>query len=163
MKAVSKAASNNNNVSGNSSSGSSINVGFLDQLIGYQLRRAQTVLFQDFSMALGEQHITPGQFGLLVKIKHNEGISQTGLAKAVGVERSTLGETIDRFEKRGLVERRRHAVDRRAYALFLTEEGEKFLQDAVPLVFDHEKKVTETFTEEERSTLLRLLCKISDQ
>lgn len=79
--------------------GDKINSGFLEELIGYQLRRAQTALFQDFSLALGEKQITPGQFGLLVKIKHNQGISQTGLAKAVGVERSTLGETIDRFEK----------------------------------------------------------------
>ena len=143
--------------------GDKINSGFLEELIGYQLRRAQTALFQDFSLALGEKQITPGQFGLLVKIKHNQGISQTGLAKAVGVERSTLGETIDRFEKRNLVERRKHETDRRAYALFLTEEGEQFLQSIMPIVFHHEKRVTRFFTAQEKANLLTLLQKLADQ
>ena len=43
--------------------GDKINSGFLEELIGYQLRRAQTALFQDFSLALGEKQITPGQLG----------------------------------------------------------------------------------------------------
>jgi len=140
-----------------------VSTGFLSNLLGYQLRRAQTVLFQDFSKVLGKQHITPGQFGLLVRIKYNPGISQTGLAKAVGVERSTLGETIDRFEKRKLVQRRKHETDRRAYALFLTETGDAFLQQAMPLIFAHEARVTHCLSGEEKEVLLDLLRRIADQ
>lgn len=161
--AVSKEAVKTSNNREINDAGDHIDSGFLEGLIGYQLRRAQTVLFQDFSLALGEKQITPGQFGLLVKIKHNQGISQTGLAKAVGVERSTLGETIDRFEKRSLVERRKHQTDRRAYALFLTEEGEQFLQSIMPIVFNHEKKVTRFFSTEEKTVLLKLLQRLADQ
>ena len=95
----------------------SFELGDLDHMIGYQLRRAQTTLFHNFSKRIGHRNITPGQFGLLIKIKNNPGVSQTGLARAEGIERSTLGEIIDRFEKRELVERRRHAEDRRAYEL----------------------------------------------
>jgi len=161
--AVSKAAVRISDSEERTAGGDKINAGFLEGLIGYQLRRAQTVLFQDFTLALGEKQITPGQFGLLVKIKHNQGISQTGLAKAVGVERSTLGETIDRFEKRNLVERRKHETDRRAYALFLTAEGEQFLESIMPIVFAHEKKVARFFTEPEKAVLLELLRKLADQ
>lgn len=134
-----------------------INLGILEDIIGYQLRRAQTALFQNFAKMEYLNSITPGQFGLLVKIKNNPGISQTALAKADGIERSTLGEIIDRFEERGLVERRKHAVDRRAYALHLTDQGVTFLDEVVPLVFKNDEDMTSKFSEEEKRELLRLL------
>lgn len=162
MTADNTSPADNRNDSQRKSKGN-ISTGFLSELIGYQLRRAQTALFQDFSTVLGKQHITPGQFGLLVRIKYNAGISQTGLAKAVGVERSTLGETIDRFEKRKLVERRKHETDRRAYALYLTDKGETFLQSAMPLIFEHEERVTRCLSSAERETLIGLLRRIADQ
>ena len=135
----------------------SINLGILEDIIGYQLRRAQTVLFQNFAKKEYLNSITPGQFGLLVKISNNPGISQTALAKADGIERSTLGEIIDRFEERGLVERRKHAVDRRAYALHLTGKGIKFLDEVVPLVYENDADMTVKFSAQEKQELLRLL------
>lgn len=137
-----------------------VELGVLDEIIGYQLRRAQMALFHNFAQRLGHRNITPGQFGLLVKIKNNPGTSQTALARAEGIERSTLGEIIDRFEGRGLVERRRHAQDRRAYALHLTAFGEEFLQMVTPEVFDNDLEVTQKLSAQERRTLLELLRKM---
>lgn len=134
-----------------------INLGILEDIIGYQLRRAQTALFQNFGKKDYLNSITPGQFGLLVKISNNPGISQTALAKADGIERSTLGEIIDRFEERELVERRKHAEDRRAYALHLTKKGVKFLDEAIPMVFQNDDDMTQNFNPEEKAELLRLL------
>lgn len=141
----------------NSSTDTAINLGILENIIGYQLRRAQTALFQNFSKKDYLKSITPGQFGLLVKISNNPGISQTALAKADGIERSTLGEIIDRFEERDLVERRKHAVDRRAYALHLTENGVRFLDEVIPLVLQNDADMTENFSDDEKEQLLRLL------
>lgn len=138
-----------------------LELGILNELIGYQLRRAQLKLFHSFSNTLGEDNITPGQLALLIKIKNNAGISQTALAKANGIERSTLGEIIDRFEKRELVERRKHPSDRRVYALHLTEQGEIFLGDLMPAVLQHEADITRGWSTEERSTLLQLLVKLA--
>ncbi len=137
--------------------------GILTELVGYQLRRSQTALFHNFAKKLGESNLTPGQFGLLVKIKNNGGISQTELARTDGIERSTLGEVIDRFEERGLVERRKHEFDRRAYALYLTNEGEEFLQSVTPMVLENEREMTSGFTDGERQTLLDLLQKLVEQ
>ena len=135
-------------------------LGLLEDILGYQLRRAQTALFHNFSRRLSHRNITPGQFGLLVKIKNNPGISQTALARADGIERSTLGEIIDRFEARELVERRRHATDRRAYALHLTSEGFNFLEQVTPEVLDNDLDVTRNLNDEERQILLRLLRRL---
>ena len=139
-----------------------LNLGVLENLISYQLRRAQMTLFQSFNKHLEHAKITPGQIGLLIKIKNNAGISQTALAKANGIERSTLGEIIDRFEKRNLVDRRKHATDRRAYALHLSNEGEEFLDKVVPELLLLESEFTRAWSEDEKRTLMKLLSKLAE-
>jgi DNA-binding MarR family transcriptional regulator len=137
--------------------------GVLDQLIGYQIRRAQTRLFAHFERRLAHLNITPGQLGLLVMISANPGISQVMLARAVGVERATLGEFIDRFESGKLVERRGLIGDRRSYALHLTRRGQEFLDTAIPAAMSHESEFTDHLTATERATLLKLLAKMADR
>jgi DNA-binding MarR family transcriptional regulator len=137
--------------------------GVLDQLLGYQIRRAQTRLFTHFEAQLKHLKITPGQLGLLVLISANPGISQVALARAVGIERATLGEFIDRFEREKLVERRGLIGDRRSYALHLTKRGQEFLDKAIPEVLAHESAFTDHLTATERATLLRLLAKMADR
>ncbi len=141
---------------------SQLKLGVLENLIGYQLRRAQLALFQSFNKHLEHAKITPGQIGLLIKIKNNAGISQTALARANGIERSTLGEIIDKFEKRQLVDRRKHANDRRAYALHLSPQGEEFLDQVMPDLLEQEAAFTQQWSEEEKQTLVRLLAKLAD-
>ena len=75
----------------------------LPGLIGYNLRRAQTAVFQDFSESLKACDITPGQFGVLILIQANSGLNQTRLGNALGIDRSTVVAVIDRLEGRGLV------------------------------------------------------------
>ena len=137
--------------------------GVLDQLLGYQIRRAQTRLFAHFERRLAHLKITPGQLGLLVMISANPGINQVALARAVGVERATLGEFIDRFEREKLVERRGLIGDRRSYALHLTRRGQEFLDGAIPSAMTHESEFTDHLTASERATLLKLLAKMADR
>src|SRR5262245_25403234 len=137
--------------------------GILDQLLGYQIRRAQTRLFAHFGERLEHLNVTPGQLGLLVLISANPGINQVALARAVGIERATLGEFIDRFEREKLVERRGLIGDRRSYALHLTRRGQEFLDGAIPEVMAHETEFTDHLTAAERATLLKLLTKMADR
>lgn len=133
----------------------------LEGLLGYHLRRAQNAVFQHFDKHLNHRIITPGQLGLLVLIACNPGVSQTALAKEIGVERSTLGEFIDRFESRQLVERRRVITDRRMYAIHLTEEGSSFLKQVLPEVEAHEQEFTKPLSALERNTLVSLLKRLA--
>jgi len=137
-----------------------IKLGPLEDILGYHLRRAQSANFQLFDKNLSDHNISPGQFGLLCKIANNPGISQTALARAEGIERSTLGEIIDRFEARKLVERRRHPTDRRVYALHLTRKGKKFLSQITPEVIASESELTRKLTKQELKTLLTLIKKL---
>ncbi len=131
----------------------------LDSLFGFRLRLAQVKLFQHFRSALEGFAITPGQAGLLMLIRDNPGISQSDLARAVRVERATLGQTIESLLTRGLVERRRNARDRRAYALHLSEDGRAFMTRLLPAIEAHEAAVSENLTPAEFERLRILLGK----
>ncbi len=138
-----------------------LDLGILPELLGYQLRRAQLTVFQHFASTLGDQNVTPGQVGLLVLVSRNPGISQTALAKAVGVERSTLGAARDRLLQPRRVLRKPAPRDRRTYALHLSASGEKFLDDFVPRLLRHEDDVAGSLSPEERKTLIALLRRLA--
>jgi len=139
----------------------SLDPGLLPELLGYELRRAQIRVFQDFADALGGHDLTPGHFGILVLLSRNPGISQTKLAKAVGVERSTLGEVIEKLDSRGLLDRKPSAADRRSLAVRLSSKGEEFLEQVVPMVRAHEDNIAGDLSAIERATLLDLLGRLA--
>lgn len=138
-----------------------LSIGLLDKLLGYHLRRAQSAVFQDFAIRLGHRQITPGQLGLLVLISNNPGVSQTDLARAVGIERSTLGEFINRFESSGFVERRVSTRDRRCHAIHLSTAGRRLLDEILPEVAEHERRLASSLSAQERDTLIGLLKRVS--
>ena len=134
--------------------------GVLPRLAGYQLRRAQARFFDDFRQSMADVRITPGQFGMLTLIAENEGLSQTALARALGLERSTMAAAIDKLEARGWARRKPAANDQRANELALTPEGRRLLKKLAPRISEHESRMLARLSKEEQKTLLRLLEKI---
>ena len=90
----------------------------------------------------------------------NAGISQSALAKALGVERATLGEAVDRLVRDGRLERRAAPGDRRSHALHLTPDGQTFLDALAPALEAHERAVAERLSAAERRTLVNLLGRL---
>lgn len=140
----------------------SLFLGVLEGMLSYQLRRAQSKVLQHISARLEANSITPGQLNLLIKIRNNPGLSQTALARENGIERSTLGEIVDRFEQRGWIERRRHRADRRVYALYISAAGDMLLDELIPAAMAEDAALTAGWSDEDRDTLLRLLCRLAD-
>ncbi|MCB2101814.1 MAG: MarR family transcriptional regulator [Rhodobacterales bacterium] len=132
----------------------------LPDLLGYHLRRAQVSVFGGFSQAIAGQNLTPGQFGVLVLIGANAGLSQSALARAVGIERSTMVAAIDGLESRGLVERRPSTVDRRSNALVLSAKGKSLVNKAKARVKAHEDEAFGMLDAAERATLMDLLYRV---
>jgi DNA-binding MarR family transcriptional regulator len=137
-----------------------IDLGILPGLIGYHLRKAQLAVFQDFARAVGAGELTPGQFGALIVVERNPGLSQTRLGQTLGIDRSTLVAVIDRLEERGLVERADAPHDRRSYALYISEAGQLLLNDLVARVRAHEAHIAGDLDAEEKASLIALLRRI---
>jgi len=131
----------------------------LDTLFGFRLRLAQIKLFQHFRATLARFDVTPGQAGVLILTRDNPGISQSRLARAMQVERATLGQTLEGLVRRSLIARERNKGDRRAYALRLSREGEEFVTALLPAIRAHEAEVAGNLTDSELEQLRSLLAK----
>src|SRR5262245_60709873 len=107
--------------------------GLLPSLLGYVLRRAQSAVFDDFAATFAKagEALTPGEFGLLVLVERNSGLSQMALARALGIDRSTLVPILNRLQARGFLVRRASPTDGRTHGLGLTPRGEKALDKFV--------------------------------
>ncbi len=60
---------------------------------------------------------------VLSRLLDEPGQSQIALARLIAMDASTMGRAVDRLIAQGYIERRRSIRDRRAWSLFLTEEG----------------------------------------
>ena len=132
--------------------------GLLPGLLGYRLRLAQQAVFRDFGKSVSD--IPPGRVGILLLIDANPGVTQSRLAHAVGLDRSTMVGVLHALEARALLERRRGA-DRRTNGLWLTAGGRKLVASLKRRIRIHERRVAARLTVEEREQLLALLEKLA--
>src|SRR3954465_7358456 len=130
--------------------------GILPGLLGYRLRVAQQALFQDFQASVAE--LSPGRVGILLLIEANPGVTQSRLAQAVSLERSTMVGVLHMLEGRALVERRR-GEDRRTNGLWLTAEGRALMGRLKRRIQVHERRVAARLSAPEREQLIGLLEK----
>jgi len=129
----------------------------LNGSIGYTVRRAQLALFADFVTSLREVNLRPGQFGVLMVVHANPGLSQSDICAALGFQKANLVPLISELESRGLIVRKPGLQDRRSYALQLTARGRKLMRRALDLQASQEARLTEQLGESGRATLLTLL------
>ena len=130
--------------------------GVLPGLLGYRLRLAQQAVFRDFARAIPEA--SPGRAGILFLIEANPGVTQSRLAQAVGLDRSTMVGVLHGLE--GLVERRR-GKDRRTNGLWLTRNGRALVVNLKQRIRVHERRVAARLTAAEKTQLLVLLDKLA--
>src|SRR2546426_2832255 len=121
----------------------SLKPGLLPGLLGYRLRLAQQALFRDFAARVGE--LSPGRVGILLLVEANPGVTQSRLAEAVGLDRSTLVGVLHALERAGFLERRRGA-DRRTNGLWLTRGGAALLARVKRRIRLHERRVAARLT-----------------
>ncbi len=138
-----------------------LRAGKLAGLLGYWMRRAQVVAFQDFASTFAGHELTPGQLGALLLIEANQGLSQTALGRALGIERSSVVPLIDRLQRRALVRRAVHAADRRAHALELSPAGVELLARLARPLEAHERRIAAGLSPAERRMLIALLARVA--
>jgi len=137
-----------------------IDLGALDGFVGFRLRIAQIRVFRDFEHHLADLGVTPASFSVLEVLRKNPGATQSKLANAVHLDRSSVVPLLDKLEQRGLLNRRASAADRRNNHIYLTREGEALLDAAMRRVRALEKRVTARLAASEKKALLALLAKI---
>jgi DNA-binding MarR family transcriptional regulator len=129
--------------------------------VGYELSSVGYAVSRGFKKALADYDLDPREFGLLRDVEMKEGQSQQGLAHALQIPPSRIVAIVDGLERRGLIERRAHASDRRVRELYLTDEGRSVIRAAYEDARAYEDRLTTHLTDKEREQLLELLDRVA--
>jgi len=97
----------------------------INNSIGFLLSKAYQRAWAIMRTEIERYDLTPPQFGLLAFLWQQDGLTQAELSEQGQIDRTTVGGLVDRLEKIGLVERRQHPQDRRAYKIHLTQPGKE--------------------------------------
>lgn len=92
--------------------------------------------------------IKPPHLDILINLYRREGISQQELARKLLVGRSNMSMLLPQLEKRGLIERRGDARDKRVLRLHLTSEGRGITEEAMKIQTALIDSVMETASED---------------
>ena len=124
------------------------------------LHRAGQCAADIFQTEISE--LTPRQLTVLMTVASDEGVSQTKLVEASGIDRSTLADLVRRLCRKGFLQRKRKREDARSYAVKLTDEGRRVLSAAGPAARRVDERVIGALPGKQREAFLTALASIVD-
>jgi len=132
----------------------------VEQQIGFLLNDASRLLRLRIDAQAQRLGLTRSQWRVLLHLSNNEGISQSGLAEIIEVERMTLGRLIDRLEAAGWVRRRPDPDDRRVKRLYLAKDAEPTLREMLTISSQALETALAGLSPEDRRQMLAQLVRI---
>src|SRR5438552_4454995 len=105
--------------------------------------------------------LTPRQFVILQAVAEVNGLSQTGIMAATGIDRSSTADLVRRLVTHRWLKRRRTKRDARLYAVRLTPEGRRVLALAVPAARATEEALLSSLSGTQRPVFLTGLVVIA--
>ena len=134
----------------------------LHELPGYLIRRLDSRAASLYEKFTAQSDLTPRQFGVLLTLFQAGPLPQTELGNRLHLDRSTLGEMLQRMVERGLVERRAHERDRRAIEIVLTRTGKAGLLAVIEQALKAQKALLSPLPAYLRPVFLKCLQILAD-
>jgi len=100
------------------------------------------------------------EFVVIFSLGLRDGAVARDIAVSSGFPPNTLSRAIHKLVRLGLTTRTSDAADRRRFVLMLSETGRALFEEALPRFVDFEHMMLEALSEDERSTLSRLMAKM---
>jgi MarR family transcriptional regulator, lower aerobic nicotinate degradation pathway regulator len=129
---------------------------------GFLIRRANQIAVSIFLAEIDKvvPDLTSTQYGALVVLNARGAITQTQLARLVGIDRSTTALVVGKLEDDGYIKRTTNADDKRRKILELTKAGRDLLVSATEPAERARLRLLSALTKQEGATLVRLLEKL---
>ena len=105
--------------------------------------------------------LTQRQYAVLAAVAADEGLTQTDLVRATGIDRSTLADMIARMIEKGYLGRERSTLDARAKTVRLAEKGRDALGETAPRVADADARIMGHLTAGKRDAFITALSVLS--
>lgn len=129
---------------------------------GQLLHRAQQFAADHFAKAMPKgERLTQRQFAVLAATAANEGLNQSKLVKATGIDRSTLAELVARMAEKDVLTRTKVRGDARANAIHLTEKGRAAFETALTGAIDADTAILDALPKGKRNNFLKSLTRIA--
>jgi DNA-binding MarR family transcriptional regulator len=98
----------------------------------------------------------------IIRLRFFDEMTQTEIAQAVGLDKTTMVVTVDELEKAGLAERIPSETDRRARLIRVTPAGVEKAAEAEKIVAELQDEILATLPAAEREALMRGLNRLVD-
>lgn len=134
-----------------------IAVAGLDRSPSHLLHRALQLALDIYAEETGPGAVTQRQFAVLAAVAEHEGLTQTDLVRATGIDRSTLADMIARMIAKDYLGRERSSTDGRANTVRLTDIGRAVLEEAAPRVASADARILGFLASSKRDSFLGVL------
>lgn len=134
----------------------------LDDSLGFILNKVNTKLKNELFQRLKENDITPEQWAILNCLWEREGITPKELADMTFKDKPNTNRILEKLKIKGLVVRKTHPVDKRAFQIFLTDSGWALREQLIPKVTQLLDKATIGMEEHKVLEMKKMLNQIYD-
>ncbi|WP_134120818.1 MarR family winged helix-turn-helix transcriptional regulator [Kribbella kalugense] len=123
-----------------------------DGCVTFLVRHAWLSMRSVLAEALDEHGLSVQQYGTLLCVREEPGLTVADVGRVVGTTRQSANELLTGMERAGLVERRPNPKDRRTQQIHLTKAGAGKLAEATPAIRKVEDELEASFSKTDRAT-----------
>ena len=138
-----------------------LSVAALARSPSHLLHRVLQLALDVYGEEVGAAGLTQRQYAVLAAVSADEGLTQTELVRATGIDRSTLADMIARMIDKGYLARERSTLDARAKTVRLTEMGRASLEITAPNVANADARILGHLTAGKRDAFIGSLSALA--
>jgi DNA-binding MarR family transcriptional regulator len=135
--------------------------GGLSQSVTHLLHRVLQLALDYHAEASGPAGLTQRQYTVLAAAGASDGVSQSDLVRATGIDRSTLADLVARMIAKGLLERERSATDARANTVRLSDAGKSALADGGKPAAHSDARLLDLLPPKKRESFVKTLTTLA--
>jgi len=137
--------------------------GGLSQSVTHLLHRVLQLALDFHAEASGPTGLTQRQYTVLAAAGAADGVSQSDLVRATGIDRSTLADLVARMIAKGLLERERSTTDARANTVRLSASGHAALAEGGKPASKSDSRLLELLPPKKRESFVKTLAALASQ
>jgi len=135
--------------------------GGLSQSVTHLLHRVLQLALDYHAEASGPVGLTQRQYTVLAAAGAADGVSQSDLVRATGIDRSTLADLVARMISKGLLERERSATDARANTVRVSEAGKLALAEGGKPAARSDERLLDLLPPKKRESFVKTLTTLA--
>ena len=135
--------------------------GGLSQSVTHLLHRVLQLALDFHAEASGPAGLTQRQYPVLAAAGAADGVSQSDLVRATGIDRSTLADLVARMIAKGLLERERSATDARANTVRFSEAGKMALAEGGKPAARSDERLLDLLPPKKRESFVKTLTTLA--